>query len=288
MMSFQFLHPDDAAAMEQLNAFPSFKKLVKKFLSIGAENMQYGINMASSIRLSPTQLPEIYNHLPPIYQKLDLEIPEFYLIMDPMPNAYTFGDTRKNITITSSLVEMLDNDEITAVLAHECGHILCHHVLYHSMADFLKIGINALGILDPIGKPIQLAYQYWQRKSELSADRVSAYVTSPEITAKVMARLAGGPASLTQKVNLGEWANQADIYEQIRTEGKFQKGLQILATAWLDHPFAAVRVREVLKWAQTDEYKSLKKANSVLKKCTCGTFIEANWMYCEHCGRKLS
>ena len=156
------------------------------------------------------------------------------------------------------------------------------------MADFLKMGVDALGILDPITKPLQLAYQYWLRKSELSADRVAAYVTSPEITTRVMARLAGGPASLTQEVNLQEWASQADIYEQIRTEGTFQKGLQMLATAWLDHPFAVVRVREVLKWAQTDEYCSLKMDNYIPKKCSCGASIADDWSYCEHCGRKLT
>lgn len=87
-------------------------------MSLGLEQFQYGVNMASSIRLSPTQLPELYNHLPPICKKLGIEEPEFYLEMNPVPNAWTFGDTRIFITVTSGLVEMMDNEELDAIGNH--------------------------------------------------------------------------------------------------------------------------------------------------------------------------
>lgn len=80
------------------------------------------MNMASTIRLSPTQFPEIYKHLPPICERLGIQEPEFYLEMNPTPNAYTAGDTRVFIVVTSSLVEMMDDEELDAILAHECGH----------------------------------------------------------------------------------------------------------------------------------------------------------------------
>ncbi|MEJ8768588.1 hypothetical protein [Prevotella sp. HCN-7019] len=75
----EFIHPEDAAALRQLENIPGFPALVKKILSLGLEQMQYGVNMASAIRLSPTQLPNIYNHLPPICDKLGIDEPEFYL-----------------------------------------------------------------------------------------------------------------------------------------------------------------------------------------------------------------
>ena len=62
----EFIHPEDEAALRQLESIPGFPAIAKKVLELGYEKMQYGINMASSIRLSPTQLPNIYNHLPPI------------------------------------------------------------------------------------------------------------------------------------------------------------------------------------------------------------------------------
>ena len=96
----EFIHPEDAAALRQLESIPGFPTLVRKILSLGFEQLMYGMNMASAIRLSPTQLPNLYNHLPPICEKLGIDEPEFYLEMNPFPNAYTFGDTRIFVTMT--------------------------------------------------------------------------------------------------------------------------------------------------------------------------------------------
>ena len=116
----EFIHPEDAAALRQLESIPGFPTLVRKILSLGFEQLMYGMNMASAIRLSPTQLPNLYNHLPPICEKLGIDEPEFYLEMNPFPNAYTFGDTRIFITIPSVLVEMIHDADITTVLPDEC------------------------------------------------------------------------------------------------------------------------------------------------------------------------
>ena len=164
----EFIHPEDEAALRQLESIPGFPALVKKIMALGFEQLQYGLNMATAIRLSPTQLPKLYNHLPPICKRLGIAEPEFYLQMDPVPNAWTFGDTKIYITITSGLVELLNDEELDAVIAHECGHILCRHVLYHSIANYLLLGADSLGILGSLATPVRFAIYYWQRKSELS------------------------------------------------------------------------------------------------------------------------
>lgn len=286
-----FIHPEDSAALEQLENIPGFPMLVKKFLSLGFERLQYGINMASAIRLSPTQLPELYNRLPPICKQLGIDEPEFYLKMDPEPNAWTFGDTKVFITVTSGLVEMMNDTELDAVIAHECGHILCHHVLYHSLALYMLTGADALGVLGALTIPIQYAILYWQRKSELSCDRAASIVTSPETVASMMARLSGGPVSITSRINLEEWARQADQYEAIRNDGLWNKTLQVYAVASQNHPFSAVRVREILKWKQSDQYKEVKQLfedGPSAHRCPhCGHRIEEGWLYCKGCGKKL-
>lgn len=205
--------------------------------------------------------------------------------MNPMPNAYAFGDTKTAITVTSSLVEMMSKDELTAVVAHECGHIACHHMLYHSLAQILA---NALGMFEALANlavPIHYALMYWQRQSELSCDRADAYVTSPETVMAVMARLAGGPMSITAKVNMQECAHQADEYETIYNGGLWDKTLQRLAVMDQDHPFHAVRVREILKWKNNGQYQRLLANHPVCPRCHCP--IEASWKFCEPCGNKL-
>lgn len=288
----EFIHPEDAAALRQMENIPGFPALVKKILALGYEQLQYGMNMASNIRLSKSQLPDLYKHLPPICQKLGIEEPEFYLQMNPIPNAFTFGDSKIYITVTSGLVEMMDDEELDAVLAHECGHILCHHVLYNSVAKLLLSGASYLGILGSLSVPIQIAMFYWSRKSELSCDRCGSIITSPEVVARVMARLAGGPKNITKGINMQEWAKQADQYDEIRTGKLWDKTLQLYVTMGLDHPLNAVRVREILKWGESVQYKSLKEnlktTNKSGKKCHhCGKPVSPDWAFCKYCGTRL-
>lgn len=292
MKPSDFIHPEDAAALRQMENVPGFAALIKKVLSIGIETLQYGVNMASNIRLSEKQMPNIYRLLPPICERMGIPEPELYLQMSPFPNAWTMGDTRIFITLTSSLVEMMNEDELKAIIAHECGHILCRHVLYHTVARWLQSGVASLGLLGAIAAPVEYAMLYWSRKSELSADRAASIITSPEVVANTMARLAGGPKSITSQLNLYEWAKQADEYEKIQNAGVWNMALQLSVVAGLDHPFAAVRVREILKWGESKQYEMIKQGKFLLDapdgKCpSCGTAIDKEWKFCRNCGNKL-
>lgn len=292
MKPSDFIHPEDAAALRQMESIPGFAALVKKILSIGIETLQYGVNMASSIRLSEKQLPDIYRHLPPICEKMGIAEPEFYLQMDPVPNAWTMGDTRIYITVTSGLVEMMNDEELDAIIAHECGHIMCRHVLYHTVAQWISAGIASLGVLGKLAAPMEFALLYWSRKSELSADRAASIITSPQVVASTMARLSGGPKSITSQIDLREWATQADEYDKIQNSGLWNKTLQLAVIAGLSHPFSAVRVREILKWGESDQYNIIKNGNFLIEPAEgtcphCGNPIDSDWKFCRNCGHQL-
>lgn len=286
-----FIHPEDDTARRNMEAIPGFSAAVKAFLKVGMEQYFHGYNMATKIRLSEKQLPDLYRRLAPICKKLSICEPEFYLEMNPAPNAYTFGDTRIFLTITSGLVEYLDDDELDAVIAHECGHIACRHVLYHTMANMLKAGADMFGLLGMFTIPIQLALYYWSRKSELSADRAAALVTgSSDAVVETMIRLSGGPKSITGKVNINEYAAQAEAYDALQ-EKTWDKMLQTYAVAFLDHPFSSVRTREILKWCETDQFTRLMKTYQLKASgalCpNCANPIEKDWKFCKHCGEKI-
>lgn len=282
-----FIHPEDDSALQTMKSVPGFQPLVKKFLQVGYEKMLHGINMASKIRLSETQLPDIYFRVLRVCRRLDIECPEIYLEMNPYPNAYTYGDTDIFMVLTSGLFDYLDEEEIDSVIAHECGHILCHHVLYHTLARFLATGVT--GILGSLAEPLRLAICYWERKSELSADRAAALACGADKVVRTQIRLAGGPKCLTKDVNIEEWAAQAEQYEEIRSGSTWDRILQIGAVMDQEHPFSAVRVREILNWAQTEDFR---KVTALLAGEThlcphCNQQVETSWAYCRHCGNKL-
>jgi Zn-dependent protease with chaperone function len=159
------------------------------------------------------------------------------------------------------------------------------------VADYLAMGLDALGILGAIAKPVEIALLYWSRKAELSCDRCGSIITSPEVVARSMARLAGGPKSITSGINMQEWARQADLYEEIKNDGLWNKTLQLSVTIGMTHPFSAVRVREILKWGESPQYKNLMqnlKAEASGKKCPkCNKGVCTDWAFCKHCGTKL-
>jgi len=287
-----FTHPEDRAALETLRGLPLFPAAVKAFMKAVPERFFHGMNMANKIRLGPDQLPEIHAHLPPICRMLGIAEPELYLEMSPAPNAYTYGDTQVFLTLTSGLVEYLEEDELRAVIAHECGHIACRHVLYHTMASMLiQYGPVVLGPLEKTSMPLQLALLYWWRRSELSADRAAAVVLGGAASVvETMVRLAGGPKSLTAAVNLDAFIAQAEQYDA-KLDSKWDKLLQGIAVMGQDHPFLAVRTREIVRWCEGEDFERLMQSlaeEAAKPTCPgCGEPIDPAWKWCGACGQAL-
>jgi Zn-dependent protease with chaperone function len=287
-----FTHPEDRAALETLRALPLFPTAVKSFMKTMPEPFLHGMNMANKIRLGPEQLPALYAHLPPICQTLGIAEPELYLEMNPQPNAYTYGDTQTFLTLTSGLVEYLEEDELKAVIAHECGHIACHHVLYHSMADLLiQYGPLVFGPLAPASLPLRLALLYWYRRSELSADRAAAVAMGGHTSVvETMVRLAGGPKSLTAGVNLAAFIAQAERYDALLDQ-HWDKVLQSFAVMNQSHPFLAVRTREIVHWCAGEDFQRLMEAiaaDAARPRCPgCQRPVEPDWKWCGGCGQAL-
>ena len=287
----EYIHPEDEAAMRNMEAIPGFAAAMKLFLRYYNEQMTHGVNMANKIRLSKNQLPDIYQKLLPLCEKLSIDEPEFYLEMNPFPNASAFGDTRTMVTVTSGLLQYLTDEEVSSVIAHECGHIACRHMLYHSLAHILISKINDLGILGKTIYPVYWALQYWSRRSELSADRAAAVALgNAQKVVEVQIRLAGGPITITKDVNIDEFVKQADAYDAL-DQNKWDKLLQNIAIMNASHPFAAIRVREILKWSKTEQYKritdGLKLAVTGLVCPSCNSPVDVTWIFCKNCGMKI-
>ena len=289
-----YCHPLDVETLENLKQIPGFTPLLKGFMKIYSERTMQLLNMSNKIRLGPEQLPDIYSLLPPICEVLGIDEPEFYLELNPAPNAYTTGDTTIAVTITSGLLDYMTNDEIKAVIAHECGHIACHHVLYHTMAQFILNGgaaILKLGTL--ITYPLQLALLHWVRCSEFSADRAAAiYMRQSEPIVTTMMRLAGGGKTLAEQVNRDLYLKQAVDFKELADKNLWNKILQLLALMENDHPFLSVRASEIDKWCTDKRYLDIiahiNDENTEETSCpNCGAKIEENWVFCKRCGWKL-
>jgi Zn-dependent protease with chaperone function len=291
--SDDLIHPADRAALQSLRSVPGFGAFVAAFMKVFADEQIHGYNMARKIRLGPKQLTKLYELLPPACEVLGIAEPEFYLEMDPRPNAYAMGEARPSITITSGLVESMDEEELRAVVGHECGHIACHHMLYNTMVYYLvNVGMSMFGPMRVAAEPVKWALLFWNRRSEFSADRAGAVVMGDHrAMSTTMVRLAGGPKAITGEVDIELYMKQAEEYDRLVHDSAWDRMLQYLAVKDRSHPFCSVRAREIANWVRSPEFgQALMARRDLLEKpkCpACGGPVETMWKFCQHCGADL-
>lgn len=297
MNAADFIHPDDATALQALKKVPILPTVMEKVLQYGYEEIDWSENITTNIRLSENQMPNIYKHLPPICQKLGIPVPELYLCKAPIVNAWTSGHNRIYITVTYALVRRFTEEELIAVLAHECGHILCQHVLYQTLANAIfNFGDSLMdSFLGQIGstamKPLRQALVAWSRASELSADRVATMITSADTVARMLAKVDGIPIPILKELNYDEWARQGQDYESLKDSGAWHKVVRWWTNSDMDHPYSPVRVYEAKRWENSGQCERLKNGIQLISDglaCPkCGAPISQDWLFCKKCGNKL-
>lgn len=248
-----FEHPADRAATAALHRIPFFDTLVKKLLEFTFERRLMQILLGNSVRLGEDQLPEIWSAHRAAYTALDVTtVPALHVIQWPFANAVTLGANKPTVLLQSSIVGMVDRAQLSAVLAHEAGHVLAEHVRYRTTLEillrFTPTRLPLLGRL-PV-QAITMALLGWYRATELSCDRASALVMrDPLVVCRVLMNIAGGgPGDL----NLDAFVKQADEFmDWDDLFDRYQRlGLELGAT----HPFPVRRVHELTQWVKSGEY----------------------------------
>ena len=92
--------------------------------------------------VKPESLPEhLRAFITKISQENSIKFPRIGLIHDGGPNAFTYGHHPNNarIVITAGLLELLDEKEIEAVVAHEVGHVVHWDMLVMTLAQLVPL-----------------------------------------------------------------------------------------------------------------------------------------------------
>jgi len=255
-----YVHESDKAAMDALKAIPGFSQLMKAFMKVWNEQQFKIQNMSTNLKLGKGQMEKYYNMLPPICEKLGIEIPELYVKLDVRPNAYTYGDTKPFIVLTSGLFETMPDELIATVIAHECGHIACHHTLYTTMGRILLNGTYAFlnGLANVAIYPIQLAFAYWMRCSEFSADRAAVICDGgSEKSVEMCMRFAGWNKNIAADADVELFMEQAKDYREMVKENAWNKTLEFFMFQYNDHPLNAVRAYESREWGQSARFRDI-------------------------------
>lgn len=263
----EYIHPADSKALAALKAIPGIDSALKKLLAVTGESAIRVTFMASAIKVTPKQCPDLHAKLQIACTTLGVEMPDLFIQQNPLVNAFTGGVEKPIIVLHSSLIERLNDEETLAVIAHEVGHIHAEHVLYLTAARLMEALANlSVARLIPgseilkfiVSAGISSALLAWARRAELSCDRAAMLVVQdPHVVGRTMMKLAGG--TFAAKVNYELFLEQGREFQKNYDDSKLDKFWADIINAGLSHPFPIWRVSEIIKWTESGEYDEVMK-----------------------------
>lgn len=265
-----FQHPGDVEASEAVKRVPIFPQVVK-FLTDKGNRMHELSLLTGAVRLGPTQGAKLYARFVAAAKALDIDVvPELYIENGPV-NAYAFGTSRYKVVLCSELLDLLNEEEVVAVLSHELGHVKCEHMLLRSIALHLGSGVlSGLARTIPLIGPASMmglvaAMQKWSRLAEVSCDRAAMLVVQDErVVARALGKLGGWSKAMTEEIDFDSLVVQSKEYEQLDEdlESGLMKLMHAAKTYDWSHPFVVDRVRKVVAWGRSDQYHALQTASA--------------------------
>jgi heat shock protein HtpX len=96
--------------------------------------------------VTEAQAPELYRIVRRIADSAGIPLPRIHVTPSPQPNAFATGRNPQHaaIAVTQGLLQILDERELEAVLAHELAHVLNRDILIASVAATIGAAITYL------------------------------------------------------------------------------------------------------------------------------------------------
>jgi Zn-dependent protease with chaperone function len=262
-------HPLDYQAEQALRSVPGFDLVARKFMEFMQERPQRVYLMGNSVQVGPRQYSTLHRLFRENLTALDIHSePLLFVVQNPEVNSYTLGEEQPYVVINTGLLDILTEEEIGVVLAHELGHLKCNHSMLTQMAIWTMtaaswVGELTMGIGNIMSSGLIYAFYEWRRKAELSADRAAMLATDDFARVmQTMVKVSGGSRQFAHELNLDEFERQADEYKALDQDdlNQIYKFLMVsgLTGMMQSHPFPVERVHYLKQWANSEEYARYK------------------------------
>jgi heat shock protein HtpX len=92
------------------------------------------------------QLPRAFAAVERLTQKIGIPMPKMYVIPTDSPNAFATGRNPQHasVAVTQGILQLLNDEELEGVLAHELGHVNNRDILISSVAATIAGAITML------------------------------------------------------------------------------------------------------------------------------------------------
>ncbi|WP_431469160.1 zinc metalloprotease HtpX [Sphingosinithalassobacter sp. LHW66-3] len=223
------------------------------------------LRMHNAREVDEASAPEFVRLVRDLAMRAKLPMPKVYLIESPHPNAFATGRDPDHAAVaaTTGLIDMLDRDEIAAVMAHELGHVrnrdtlimtmvatiagaismLANFGLFFRGADGRGAGIAGLMAVFVAPFAAMIVQMAISRTREYGADRAGAEISgNPAALASALAKLERGARRIPNPV-----AERVPAASQLYiVPGLARRGDNMFST----HPDTANRIAELERLAQ--------------------------------------
>lgn len=179
------------------------------------------LRMHGAREVTPQEAPNFHAMVAELAQRAQLPMPKVYIIDNPQPNAFATGRNPENAAVaaTTGLFDILDSDEVAAVMAHELAHVKNRDTLIMTVTATIAGAIGMLaqfGMLFGAGRsndgrssgfgmigtliaviiaPLaaMLVQMAISRSREYEADRVGGEIAGdPRLLARALAKISRG------------------------------------------------------------------------------------------------
>ncbi len=106
-----------------------------------------------AVQVSFNEAQGLYKIVERLAQKANLPMPKVYIIPESVPNAFATGRNPSHaaVAVTEGLLELLDEDEVEAVLAHELSHVRHYDILVGTVAATIAGAIGMIANMMQFG-----------------------------------------------------------------------------------------------------------------------------------------
>ncbi len=104
------------------------------------------LKSAGAVPISREESPRLYAVMERLAAKANLPMPKLYLVPQAAPNAFATGrnPSHASVAVTQGLMELMNDDELEGVIAHELSHVRNYDILTSSIAATLAGAITML------------------------------------------------------------------------------------------------------------------------------------------------
>jgi heat shock protein HtpX len=96
--------------------------------------------------VSREEMPRLYQVMERLVAKARLPMPKLYVIPQEAPNAFATGrnPSHASVAVTAGLMDLMNDDELEGVIAHELSHVRNYDILITSIAATLAGAITMI------------------------------------------------------------------------------------------------------------------------------------------------